>query len=283
MKAFTGELLGTFVLTLFGCACVACAVLFGEYVSIFQVGMVWGLGVTLAIYLTRYLSCAHLNPAVSVAMVVAGRMKASKLPAYLAAQFLGAILAGAMLYVLFSPSIANYEALHHIVRGTTSSVDTARMFGEFYPNPGDASVAVVSLPLAMLAEGFGTFLLALFIFFLTEGCNVGRPSEPLQPLFIGLTVSSIIFFVAPLTQAGLNPARDAGPRLVAYLAGWQSAALPDAVGGWFWVYILAPVLGAALAALSFRYLLEPLLLSKSNDSPVCCRTTATPKSSTPQK
>ena len=283
MKAFTGELLGTFVLTLFGCACVACAVLFGEYVSIFQVGMVWGLGVTLAIYLTRYLSCAHLNPAVSVAMVVAGRMKAGKLPTYLAAQFLGAILAGAMLYVLFSPSIANYEALHHIVRGTASSVDTARMFGEFYPNPGDASVAVVSLPLAMLAEGFGTFLLALFIFFLTEGCNVGRPSEPLQPLFIGLTVSSIIFFVAPLTQAGLNPARDAGPRLVAYLAGWQSAALPDAVGGWFWVYILAPVLGAALAALSFRYLLEPLLLSKSNDRPACCRTTATPKSSTPQK
>ena len=283
MKAFIGELLGTFVLTLFGCACVACAVLFGEYVSIFQVGMVWGLGVTLAIYLTRYLSCAHLNPAVSVAMVVAGRMKAGKLPTYLAAQFLGAILAGAMLYVLFAPSIANYEALHHIVRGMASSVDTARMFGEFYPNPGDASVAVVSLPLAMLAEGFGTFLLALFIFFLTEGCNVGRPSEPLQPLFIGLTVSSIIFFVAPLTQAGLNPARDAGPRLVAYLAGWQSAALPDAVGGWFWVYILAPVVGAALAALSFRYLLEPLLLSKSNDRPVCCRTTATPKSSTPQK
>jgi glycerol uptake facilitator protein len=270
MKAFVGELLGTFVLTLFGCACVACAVLFGEYVSIFQVGMVWGLGVTLAIYLTRYLSCAHLNPAVSVAMVVAGRMKAGKLPAYLAAQFLGAILAGAMLYVLFSPSIANYEVLHDIVRGTASSVDTARMFGEFYPNPGDASVAVVSLPLAMLAEGFGTFLLALFIFFLTEGCNVGRPSEPLQPLFIGLTVASIIFFVAPLTQAGLNPARDAGPRLVAYLMGWQSAALPDAVGGWLWVYILAPVVGAALAALCFRNFLEPLLVSKNKEDNHCC-------------
>ena len=270
MKSFIGELLGTFVLTLFGCACVACAVLFGEYVSIFQVGMVWGLGVTLAIYLTRYLSCAHLNPAVSVAMVVAGRMKAGKLPAYLAAQFLGAILAGAMLYVLFSPSIANYEVLHDIVRGTASSVDTARMFGEFYPNPGDASVAVVSLPLAMLAEGFGTFLLALFIFFLTEGCNVGRPSEPLQPLFIGLTVASIIFFVAPLTQAGLNPARDAGPRLVAYLMGWLSAALPDAVGGWLWVYILAPVVGAALAALCFRYFLEPLLVSKNKEDNHCC-------------
>ena len=269
MKSFFGELLGTFVLTLFGCASVACAVLFGEYVSIFQVGLVWGIGVTLAIYLTRYLSCAHLNPAVSVAMVVAGRMKAGKLPSYLAAQFLGAFLAGLMLYVLFAPSIANYESLHGIVRGTEASVDTARMFGEFYPNPGD-KVAVVTLPLAMLAEGFGTFLLALFIFFLTEGCNVGRPSEPLQPLFIGLTVSSIIFFVAPLTQAGLNPARDAGPRLVACLMGWQSAALPDEVGGWFWVYILAPVVGAIIAALCFRYLLEPLLVSNNNEDKRCC-------------
>ncbi len=270
MKGFTGELLGTFVLTLFGCASVACAVLFGEYVSIFQVGMVWGIGVTLAIYLTRYLSCAHLNPAVSVAMVVAGRMKAGKLPIYLLAQFIGAILAGFTLYLLFAPSIANYEAVKGIVRGTEASVDTARMFGEFYPNPGDASIASVSLPLAMLAEAFGTFLLALFIFFLTEGCNVGRPSEPLQPLFIGLTVASIIFFIAPLTQAGLNPARDAGPRLVAYLLGWHAAALPDTVGGWFWVYILAPILGAVIAALCFRFFLEPLLVSKNKEDKQCC-------------
>ncbi|MBR3531049.1 MAG: aquaporin, partial [Bacteroidaceae bacterium] len=124
------------------------------------------------------------------------------------------------------------------------------------------AVSVVSLPLAMLGEGFGTFLLALFIFALTEDCNVGRPSSDLQPLFIGLTVSSIIFFVAPLTQAGLNPARDLGPRIVAYLAGWGDAALPDRVGGWFWVYVLAPVLGSSLAALFFKLVLEPLNLSK---------------------
>ncbi|MBP5278111.1 MAG: aquaporin family protein [Prevotella sp.] len=269
MKGFVGELIGTFVLTLFGCASVACAILFGEYTSIFQVGMVWGIGVTLAIYLTRYLSCAHLNPAVSVAMVVAGRMNIQKLPAYLLAQFLGALLAGAMLYILFSSSIAHYESIHNIVRGAEASIDTARMFGEFYPNPGDAPIAVVSLPLAMGAEGFGTFLLALFIFCLTEGCNVGRPSEPLQPLFIGLTVASIIFFIAPLTQAGLNPARDAGPRLVAYLMGWNAAALPDAVGGWFWVYIFAPLVGAAIAALCFRYFLEPLLVSKNKEEGQC--------------
>ena len=268
-KSFAGDLSGTFILTLFGCASVACAILFGEYVSIFQIGLVWGLGVTLAIYLTRHLSCAHLNPAVSVAMVVAGRMNVKKLPVYLMAQFLGAFLAGGMLYLLFGPTITGYEAAHDIVRGTAASVDTARMFGEFYPNPGDAG-AVVSLPLAMFAEAFGTFLLALFVFCLTEGCNVGRPSEPLQPLFIGLTVSSIIFFVAPVTQAGLNPARDAGPRLVAYLAGWHSAALPDAVGGWCWVYILSPIIGAVIAALLFRHVIEPMMESKKDDSKKCC-------------
>ena len=268
-KSFVGELSGTFILTLFGCASVACAILFGEYVSIFQIGLVWGLGVTLAIYLTRHLSCAHLNPAVSVAMVVAGRMNVKKLPVYLTAQFLGAFLAGWILYLLFGPSISGYETAHDIVRGTAASVDTARMFGEFYPNPGDTG-AVVTLPLAMFAEGFGTFLLALFVFCLTEGCNVGRPSEPLQPLFIGLTVSSIIFFIAPLTQAGLNPARDAGPRLVAYLAGWHSASLPDAIGGWFWVYILSPIIGSAIAALFFRNIIEPMMESKKADDHHCC-------------
>ena len=159
MKGFIGEMLGTFILTLFGCSSVAVAVLFGEYNSIFQIGLVWGIGVTLAIFLTRHICNAHLNPAVSVAMVVAGRMKAKMLPGYLLAQVAGGIMAGAMLYILFGPSIAQYELTHDIVRGTAASVDTARMFGEFYPNPGDA-IATVSLPLAMLAEGFGTMMLS---------------------------------------------------------------------------------------------------------------------------
>lgn len=265
MKDFIGELMGTFVLTLMGCCSVAVAVLFGEYNSIFQIGLVWGLGVTLAIFLTRNICCAHLNPAVSVAMVVAGRMRPSKLPLYIVAQLAGAMLAGAVLYGLFSASIAEYESSHGIVRGTAASIDSARIFGEFYPNPGDAAISVVSLPLAMCAEGFGTFLLALFIFALTEDCNVGRPSSDLQPVFIGLTVSSIIFFVAPLTQAGLNPARDMGPRLVAYLAGWRDAALPDAVGGWFWVYGLAPIIGGSTAALFFKYVFEPIHEKKNHD------------------
>ena len=65
---------GTFVLVLFGCGSVAVSILFTAYEGIMQIALAWGLEVTLAIYLTRYLSCAHLNPAVSVAMVIGGRM-----------------------------------------------------------------------------------------------------------------------------------------------------------------------------------------------------------------
>ena len=260
-KEFIGETLGTFLLVLFGCGSVTVSVLFGAYNSILQIAMVWGIGVTLAIYLTRHLSCAHLNPAVSLAMVVGGRMSARKLPVYLIAQFLGALLAGIAIYLLFSPSIAAYESTHSIIRGTAESVQTAKMFGEYYSGTG--STAVVSLPLAAGAEAFGTFLLLLMIFALTEGCNVGRPNDALAPMFIGLTVSSVICLIAPLTQAGLNPARDFGPRMVAWMTGWGDAAFPDHVGGFFFVYILAPIAGGILASLFFVYVLEPAMKRSS--------------------
>jgi glycerol uptake facilitator protein len=200
-------------------------------------------------------------------MALSGRMRYRKLPGYIIAQFLGAFLAGLVLYGLFSPSIAAYETAHQIVRGTAESIQTARMFGEFYPNPGSA--AVVSLPLAMAAEALGSFLLVLMIFALTEGCNVGRPDDALAPVFIGLTVTSIICLVAPMTQAGLNPARDFGPRMVSWIMGWGPAAFPDRVGGFFHVYIFAPLLGGILASQFFVRVLEPAMKSPK-DSCDCC-------------
>jgi len=275
LKAFAGEMLGTFVLTLFGCGSVAVSVLFNAHQGLMQVALAWGMGVTLAIYLTRHLSCAHLNPAVSMAMVISGRMKRGKLPLYVGAQFLGALLAGAAVYVLFHPSIEAFEAANQIIRGSPESVKTAMMFGEFYPNPV-AVGAVVSMPLAMVVEAFGTFLLVLIIFALTEDCNVGRPSNHLAPVFIGFTVTSLICLTAPLTQTGLNPARDFGPRLVAWLAGWGDAAFPRQTGGFFFVYILSPLLGGSAAALVFTYILEPLMKVEkkpSNDTSCGCNCT----------
>ena len=67
---FVGELVGTFLMVFFGCGSVAVSVLFSAHSGLFQIAMIWGLAVTIAIYATRHLSCAHLNPAVSIAMFV---------------------------------------------------------------------------------------------------------------------------------------------------------------------------------------------------------------------
>lgn len=257
-----GEALGTFLLVLFGCGSVAVSVLFGAHQGLMQIALAWGIGVTLAIYLTRHLSCAHLNPAVSLAMVLGGRMSVRKLPVYLLAQLAGAVVAGLILYALFASSIAAFENTHGIIRGTAESVKTAMMFGEYYPNPG--STASVSLPLAMATEALGTFLLVLMIFAFTEGCNVGRPDVAFAPVFIGLTVASIIGLLAPLTQAGINPARDLGPRMVAWIMGWGNAAFPDRVGGFLHVYVFSPLLGGAAASLFFIRLLEPAMEQASD-------------------
>lgn len=260
LQDFTGEMLGTAILVFFGCGAVAAGVLFNAHAGLWQVAMIWGAGVALAIYATRHLSCAHLNPAVSLAMVAAGRMRPSKLPAYLAGQFLGAFAAAALLYLLFADSIAHFEMVNAIVRGEPGSVRTAMIFGEFFPNPGFGEAAVVTAATAFLAEAAGTFALVFMIFSLTEGCNVGRPGDALAPLFIGATVAIIIAVLAPLTQAGLNPARDLSPRLFSLLAGWGEAALPS---GFLTVYVLGPLAGAVTASLIFTRVSEPMMKRKN--------------------
>ena len=263
---FAGELIGTAILVFFGCGSVAVSILFSANAGLMQIAMVWGVAVTLAIYATRHLSCAHLNPAVSLAMVAAGRMQASKLPAYLGGQFLGAFVAAALVYMLFADSITHFEALHNMIRGTHDSIRTAMMFGEFYPNPGAGSVVSISGPGAFLAEAIGTFALVFMIFNLTEGCNLGRPDNALAPLFIGATVTIIISVIAPLTQAGLNPARDLSPRLFSMLAGWGGASMQDAGFGSITVYVLGPIAGALMAAFAFTRLVEPLMNNKPCES-----------------
>ncbi|MEJ2684760.1 MAG: aquaporin [Candidatus Sulfobium sp.] len=267
---FWGELVGTFILVFLGCGAVAVSVLFSSHFGLFQVAAIWGIGVTLAIYATRHLSCAHLNPAVSVAMVTGGRMSIRRLPAYVAAQFAGAFMAAAVLYMLFSASIARYEKGHGIVRGKPASVSTAMIFADFYPNPGAGPAAAVTPLNAFLAESGGTFLLVFLIFALTEGCNLGRPGEPLSPLFIGVTVTVIICIIAPLTQAGLNPARDFSPRIFATLEGWAEVAFPAGRYDFLTVYIAGPLSGGIGASLLFTRLLQPLMQKKATEKNCKC-------------
>lgn len=256
-----GEFLGTFLLVFFGCGSVAAAVLTGAQVGIFQVAIVWGLGIATAIYLTGSLSGAHLNPAVTITLAAWRDFPVGKVPGYILAQCLGAFAASAVLYVFFSGSLSAFEVLHGLVRGTPGSEASAMIFGEFYPNPGgrpliDPAKAAISTPIAFLIEAFATGLLMLVILAITNPRNAYRPAAFI-PVSIGLTVTILISLFGPLTMAGLNPARDFAPRAFSALAGWGSVPFTANGSGWLWVYIVAPVAGGLTAGAVYRFFLEP--------------------------
>lgn len=246
-----GEFLGTFILVFFGCGSVAVAVLFNAFSSLLEVALIWGFGVAIAIYATRNICPAHLNPAVSLAMCIIKKLVWKKLPFYMVSQFFGAALAALVLYLVFNDAIHIYETSNAIVRGSDASIKSAMMFGEYFPNPSIENFMGVSAALACFMEGLGTFLLVFVILRVTE-----KPEQinNATPLVIGLTVTLIICIVAPFTQAGLNPARDFGPRIVAYFAGWGNAAFPKVAYSFFTVYILSPLLAGILAAYSHMWI-----------------------------
>lgn len=269
------EAIGTFVLVFFGCGVVHAAVLTDAQSGLWQVAIVWGFAVTAAILVVGAVSGAHINPAITVALAVWRGFPWRDVVPYAASQVAGAMLAAAVLNVIFSEQLRDRELALGIVRGQPGSEMTAMCYGEFYPNPAriaavwqkqlaewkhDASDSLsaeqiatlhrlaaeerakVSEATAFFAEFVGTLLLALVVFSVTDPRN---SAGMLTPVMIGLTVAMLISVIAPLTQACLNPARDFGPRLVTYFAGWGEAALPGPNGrGFVTVYILSPVLGA---------------------------------------
>jgi glycerol uptake facilitator protein len=262
LRAYVAELIGTFVLVFFGVGVVHAAVLTGAQSGLWHVAVVWAVGVSLAIYTWAARSGAHLNPAITVSFVAFRGFPSRRAAGYVLAQTIGAFLAAAVLHGLFHGVLVHFESAHGLVRGAPGSELAAMVYGEYFPNPGLArafhwSPAVVSLPAAMLAEGVGTGMLVFFVFALTHPRNDEAPQSNLTPVFIGLAVGAIISVIAPLTQAGLNPARDFGPRLFAWVAGWGRIAIPGPRGGFFWVYILAPILGSLVGAAVFQFCLVP--------------------------
>jgi glycerol uptake facilitator protein len=256
---FVGECLGTFLLVFFGCGSVAAAVLTGAQVGIFQVAIVWGFGIATAIYLTGSLSGAHLNPAVTLGLAAHAGFPWRQVPRHIAAQFIGAFAASAVLFVMFHGTLRSYEAAHAIVRGAPGSEATAMIFGEFFPNPGgkpftDELRLTVSAPAAFFVEFLGTGILMLVILATTDRRNPSAPGA-LTPLTIGLTVTMLISLVGPLTMAGLNPARDLAPRIFSSLAGWGAVPFTANGTGWLTVYVVAPLLGAQAGALFYRRML----------------------------
>jgi glycerol uptake facilitator protein len=254
---FLAEVFGTFLLVLFGCGAVHSNVLAGDLTGLWQVGIVWGLAIMLAIYTIGPISGAHINPAITVGLAAWGLFPWRNVAAYVSAQLVGAFTAAAVLFALYHPLIKERETDKGVKRGEPGSVITAMCYGEYFPNPGamavgdtqysDTKHAIHNLRMshlaAFLAEVLGTAILALVVCAVTNEANPLGPKN-LAPAFIGLTVTALICIIAPLTQACFNPARDFGPRLFAAIAGWGRVAIPGPNGiGFLTVYILAPLLG----------------------------------------
>lgn len=233
------EALGTFFIVQFGTGSVMSAVFKDALVGLGQIAAVWVVAVTIAIIVTGPVSGAHLNPAITIAFALLRGFEWNLVGPYIIAQFLGAVLASALNYgTLYVGSIDHFEDVNEIDRGSSDenvSIASAKAFGEYWLEP-------VSTFQAFMAEAVGTAILAAVIFAVTHPKHKDSSGLPI-PLTIGMTVGALISVLAPLTQGGFNPARDFGPRVVAFMAGWTGVAFHKC-----WLYIVAPIVGAPIGA-----------------------------------
>lgn len=250
------EFIGTFILVFLGNTAIAVAVFAGAY-DLTGVALMWGMGVVLAAYVVGAISGAHLNPAVSVAMVALGKMPAGRLAPYAISQVAGAFTAAATIYLGWSGMFAAAAAKESLEVGAAGSQKLMMIFSCFYPNPAmfgtdQAAFARISTGSAFLLEVVMTGLLVMVILAVTNERNPLAPKSNLAPYFIGLTVMTMVGIGAPATMTAINPARDFGPRLFGWLIGYGNIAFPGPRGNEWWLYIVAPIIGALVGALIYQ-------------------------------
>lgn len=232
------EFIGTGLLIFFGVGCVAALVLTGASFGQWEISIIWGIGVAMAIYCAGGVSGAHLNPAVTIALTLFHGFDKRKMLPYIGSQLLGAFSSAALVYALYSNLFSEYELANNMVRGSQESLALAGIFST-YPNPA------LTFGGAFAVEFVITAVLMFVILALGDDRN-GAPNGAVTPLLVGLLIAIIGGSLGPLTGFAMNPARDFGPKFFAYLAGWGDMAL---TGGkdipYFIVPILAPICGAS--------------------------------------
>jgi aquaporin Z len=222
-KRSVTELLGTFWLVLGGCGSVVLAASSPLGIGVLGVALAFGLTVLTMAFAIGHISGCHLNPAVSVGLVVGGRFPAKELPAYIIAQVLGGILAAALLYY-----IASGKEGFDIAAGLASNG-----YGEH--SPGKYS----------MAAGFVTELVMTGMFvIIILGATDKRAPAGLAPIAIGLGLTLIHLISIPVTNTSVNPARSTGPALM--VGGWAIAQL--------WMFWVAPLIGAIVGGTIYRWL-----------------------------
>lgn len=226
LKPLVAEGIGTFWLVFGGCGSAVLAAGFpGLGIGFAGVALAFGLTVLTMAYAIGHISGCHLNPAVTVGLAFGGRFPWTRVPAYIIAQVVGAILAAAVLYVIAS--------------GKTGF----SLSGGFASNGyGAHSPGGYSLGAALVAEAVLTFFFLLVIL----GSTDARAPKGFAPIAIGLALTLIHLISIPVTNTSVNPARSTGPAI--FVGGWALAQL--------WVFWLMPLVGASAAGLLYGLLFE---------------------------
>jgi aquaporin Z len=211
IRKFLAEFYGTFILVFIGTGSIA----FNPNADLITVAFAFGLAVMLAIYTIGHISGAHLNPAVSLAMVLDRRLSWTDFGIYLFGQLLGALFAS--LTILMASGLALFQGLGP----TTFDVNT--------------SVLIV-----IVIEMFLTFILVYLIL----AASQRKSLQPFLGLIIGLSLVGLILVGGPITGASLNPARSIIPALLEGGSALQQV----------WVYVVGPLIGSMLAVIFYRFL-----------------------------
>jgi glycerol uptake facilitator protein len=264
---YLAEFFGTFVLIAFGTGVVAMYVaslpLSGRGAGIttdadwMLITWGWGMAVVFGVYVAGGVTGAHINPAVSVAFAAFGRFPLRKVPGYIVALVLGGVAGAAVVYMVYRDAIQAYEKAHHIVR-----------------DGGDATVSIFVTPPApyytnywgpFIDEVVGTALLLIIIFAVVDRRNLPVRAN-LAPLIIGLGVFAIGMSFGANSGYAINPARDFGPRVLTWFMGWGDAAFPgyqNNLHSYWWVPIVAPLIGAVIGAGLYKFLIEDILQARA--------------------
>ncbi|HLQ96718.1 MAG TPA: MIP/aquaporin family protein [Pseudogracilibacillus sp.] len=265
------EFFGTFVLILFGDGVVGLVVA-GMYGSgradeIFAaggdwmiIGWGWGLAVAFGVYVAGGVSGAHLNPAVTLGHAFKGLVEWKKVIPYWIAQTVGAFLGALVVYIEYYQSIDMLNEANGVTRASEGGLDTFSIFATF---PAEAAGGTWGVPL--FDQILGTFLLVFLIYALIDNKNVGFGGlAKISPFVVGLIVVAVGISFGTNAGYAINPARDFGPRLFAWFAGWGPNAFPGP-GNYWWIPIIGPLIGGAIAPFAYVWIIEKTLSAQTEE------------------
>ncbi|MET0190302.1 MAG: MIP/aquaporin family protein [Pseudonocardia sediminis] len=257
LAQLSAEFAGTMILILFGTGVVAQVTTssdgsLGDHDSI---AWAWGIGVALGVYVAGRISGAHLNPAVTIALAAFQGFSWRKVGPFIAAQTVGAFVGALIVRVTYSD----------LIRAADPGLTSASQ-GIFSTSPGNGT-APVSIPIAFLDQIVGTAILVFVIFALTSARNNG-PLANLVPVVIGLLVVGIGMAFGANAGYAINPARDFGPRLASFITGYSTAWVDQNGTIYFWLPIIAPIVGGLIGGALFKYLIDRNLPAVDAPQPV---------------